>query len=48
MIAKIIKSVILIAIFGAFTYTNFNKSHAAPYTRLSVPLSEDKTQFLPN
>jgi hypothetical protein len=48
MIAKIITSVILIAIFEAFTYTNFNKSYAAPYTRLSVSLSEDETQFLPN
>jgi hypothetical protein len=48
MIAKIITSVILIAIFGAFTYTNFNKSYAAPYTRLSIPLSEDETRFLPN
>ena len=38
----------LIAIFGAFTYTNFNKSYAAPYTRLSVPLSEDEIQLLPN
>jgi hypothetical protein len=48
MITKISTSVVLIAILGAFVYLNINKSCAAPYTRLSVPLIEDEHQFLLN
>src|SRR3954470_15369902 len=47
MIARIITSVVLIAIFGAFIFPNVNKSYASPYIRLSVQLAEDEKQFLP-
>jgi hypothetical protein len=40
--------VILIAILGFLTYTNTNKSYAAQYIRLSLPLTEGEHQFLTN
>jgi hypothetical protein len=48
MNAKILTSVVLFAILGAFVYLNVNKSYAAPFARLSVPLTENEFQFLPN
>jgi hypothetical protein len=48
VITKILVSVALIAILGAFVYLNVNKSYATPYTHLSVPLTEDEHQYLPN
>jgi hypothetical protein len=41
-------SFVLIAIHGALVYPYINKSYAAPFARLSVPLTEDEHQFLPN
>jgi hypothetical protein len=48
MITKIIAPVMLFAILGAFVYPNVNKSYAAPFIRLSVPMTAGETQFLPN
>src|SRR6476620_5575290 len=48
MNAKILIPVVLFAILGAIVYLNDNKSYAAPFTQLSVPLTENEFQFLPN
>src|SRR4051794_35897049 len=48
MITKILTSVVLIAILGAFVYSNVNKSYAAPYAKLTVPLAKNEFQFLSN
>jgi hypothetical protein len=48
VIAKILISVVLIAMLGAIVYPIVNKSYAAPLITLSVPLAEDEFQVLPN
>jgi hypothetical protein len=48
MIAKILTSVALIAILGAFVFLNVDMSYASPYVHLIVPLTKNEFQFLPN
>jgi hypothetical protein len=48
MITKVMTTAMLIAILGFFVYLNDNKSYSEPFKRLTVPLTEDEHQFLPN
>jgi hypothetical protein len=48
MITKVVFSFMLVVTLGAVLYSSVNKSYAAIYTRLTVPLTEDENQFLPN